>query len=74
MEMKGVYDRGQPLVQMGILIASTLALAIVPLIAHHSAKKDGTRGIAFYPANIPDGLPIWMGSGSGIGACFTLCQ
>ena len=44
MEMKGVYDRGQPLVQMGILIASTLALAIVPLIAHHSAKKEGTRG------------------------------
>lgn len=41
MEMKGVYDRGQPLVQMGILIASTLALAIVPLIAHHAAKKDG---------------------------------
>ena len=41
MEMKGVYDRGQPLVQMGILIASTLALAIVPLIAHHAAKKEG---------------------------------
>lgn len=41
MEMKGVYDRGQPLVQMGILIASTLALAIVPLISHHAAKKSG---------------------------------
>lgn len=41
MTMKGVYDRGQPLVQMGILIASTLALAIVPLIAHHSAKNEG---------------------------------
>ncbi|WOV87636.1 polysaccharide biosynthesis protein [Sporosarcina oncorhynchi] len=40
MEMKGVYDRGQPLVQMGILIASTLALAIVPLIAHHAAKRE----------------------------------
>ena len=43
METKGVYDRGQPLVQMGILIASTLALAIVPLIAHHTAKKKGRR-------------------------------
>lgn len=41
MELKGVYDRGQPLVQMGILISSTLALAIVPLIAHHSSKKEG---------------------------------
>lgn len=41
MTMKGVYDRGQPLVQMGILIASTLALAIVPLIAYHSTKQGG---------------------------------
>ena len=41
MEMKGVYDRGQPLVQLGILIASTLALAIVPLIAHHTTKQGG---------------------------------
>lgn len=47
MELKGVYDRGQPLVQMGILIASTLALAIVPLIAHHSANKSGRGAIPF---------------------------
>lgn len=47
MALKGVYDRGQPLVQMGILIASTLALAIVPLIAHHSAKKSGRGAIPF---------------------------
>ena len=47
MEMKGVYDRGQPLVQMGILIASTLALAIVPLIAHHSTKKAGRGALPF---------------------------
>lgn len=47
MAMKGVYDRGQPLVQMGILIASTLSLAIVPLIAHHSTKKEG-RGTEPY--------------------------
>ena len=47
METKGVYDRGQPLVQMGILLASTLALAIVPLIAHHSAKREGRGAIPF---------------------------
>ncbi|WP_203248968.1 putative polysaccharide biosynthesis protein [Sporosarcina beigongshangi] len=47
MEMKGVYDRGQPLVQMGILIASTLALAIVPLIAHHSTKRAGQGALPF---------------------------
>ena len=47
METKGVYDRGQPLVQMGIMIASTLALAIVPLIAHHAVKKTGRGEVPF---------------------------
>lgn len=47
MEMKGVYDRGQPLAQMGILIASTLALAIVPLIAHHTKKQTGRGELPF---------------------------
>ncbi|WP_438314098.1 putative polysaccharide biosynthesis protein [Sporosarcina sp. FA9] len=47
MKTKGVYDRGQPLVQMGILIASTLALAIVPLIAHHTAKRNGRSEVPF---------------------------
>lgn len=39
---KGIYDRGQPLVQLGIVIASSLSLAIVPLVAHHM-KKNGVR-------------------------------
>ncbi|WP_172373671.1 putative polysaccharide biosynthesis protein [Sporosarcina jiandibaonis] len=47
METKGVYDRGQPLVQMGILIASTLSLAIVPLIAHHTTKNEGKGALPF---------------------------
>lgn len=47
MALKGVYDRGQPLVQMGVLIASTLALAIVPLVAHHAKKKDGKDAVPF---------------------------
>ncbi|MFX3673695.1 MAG: oligosaccharide flippase family protein [Paenisporosarcina sp.] len=41
METKGIYDRGLPLVQMGILLASTLSLSIVPLIAHTTQKKSG---------------------------------
>lgn len=41
MKLKGVYDRGQPLVQLGSLIATTLAMAIVPLIAHHLMRTGG---------------------------------
>ena len=47
MVTKGVYDRGQPLVQMGILIASTLALAIVPLIAYHATRNKGKGALPF---------------------------
>jgi O-antigen/teichoic acid export membrane protein len=47
MEMKGIYDRGLPLVQMGILIASTLSLSIVPLIAHTTQKKSGRNAIPY---------------------------
>ncbi|QCR34344.1 polysaccharide biosynthesis protein [Lysinibacillus sp. SGAir0095] len=45
MKMKGIYDRGQPLVQLGVIIASSLSLAIVPLVAYQTKKKDG-RGAA----------------------------
>lgn len=47
METKGIYDRGLPLVQMGILIASTLSLSIVPLIAHTTHKRSGRNAIPY---------------------------
>ncbi|MFJ7953688.1 oligosaccharide flippase family protein [Lysinibacillus sp. NPDC096418] len=46
-ETKGVYDRGQPLVQLGIVIASSLSLAIVPLVAHMSKKSAGRNATPF---------------------------
>lgn len=46
-EMKGIYDRGLPLVQFGITIASSLALSIVPLIAHHAKNKNTIREKSF---------------------------
>lgn len=46
-ETKGIYDRGQPLVQLGVIIASSLSLAIVPLVAHHSRKNAGRGAIPF---------------------------
>ena len=47
MEKKGVYDRGQPLVQLGIVVASTLSLAIVPLVAHRMNKGSGRTAVPF---------------------------
>lgn len=47
MELKGVYDRGQPFVQLGILVATTLSLAIVPLIAHYEMAKTEEKAKQF---------------------------
>lgn len=65
MEMKGIYDRGQPLVQMGVIIASSLSLAIVPLVAYQSKKKSGRGAIPFiqltYRTSIMLGLAASLG-------------
>lgn len=39
MRLKGIYDRGQPFVQLGILVATSLSLAIVPMIAHYEKQR-----------------------------------
>ncbi|MGE7843985.1 putative polysaccharide biosynthesis protein [Lysinibacillus sp. NPDC093712] len=46
-ETKGIYDRGQPLVQLGVVIAASLSLAIVPLVAHMSNKQNGRSAMPF---------------------------
>ncbi|MFK3939468.1 oligosaccharide flippase family protein [Alkalihalobacillus sp. NPDC078783] len=39
-ELKGVYDRGQPLIQLGTILATTLALALVPAMSEARARKE----------------------------------
>lgn len=41
MEQKGIYDRAQPLVQFGILLATSLTLSLVPLIARTRGQAGG---------------------------------
>ncbi|MEI5909500.1 polysaccharide biosynthesis protein [Bacillus spongiae] len=38
--LKGVYDRGQPLIQLGTVVATSLSLIAVPLITAAHKKKD----------------------------------
>ena len=63
--LKGIYDRGQPLVQLGLVIATSLALAIVPLIAFRLSKKGGRGPLPFihltYKASIVFAVAASMG-------------
>ncbi|MEM5590642.1 hypothetical protein AAHH67_00675 [Niallia circulans] len=48
--MKGIYDRGQPLIQIGSIISTSMALSIVPLITKNrqkTSKRDLMRNIHF---------------------------
>jgi len=36
--VKGVYDRGQPLLQMGTIVATSLALSLIPSLSKHENK------------------------------------
>ena len=37
--MKGVYDRGQPLIQVGLVVATSLSLSLVPVLTSLQRKK-----------------------------------
>ncbi|MBN8211063.1 polysaccharide biosynthesis protein [Bacillus sp. NTK071] len=39
-ETKGVFDRGQPLIQVGTVLATSLSLSIVPVISKATAEKN----------------------------------
>ncbi len=39
-ELKGVYDRGQPIVQLGMVVATSMSLSLVPLISKEKMKNQ----------------------------------
>lgn len=40
MEQKGVFDRGQPLIQLGAVLGSSFALALVPSVSKKKMKEE----------------------------------
>lgn len=43
---KGVYDRGQPLVQLGIVAAAALSASFLPVLTKHMAEKKVSPALA----------------------------
>ncbi|WP_107840076.1 putative polysaccharide biosynthesis protein [Metasolibacillus meyeri] len=69
MAQKGIYDRGQPLVQLGVVIASSLSLAIVPLIAQ-KVKTAGRGAIPFMQLTYRTAL--LFGTAAALGLVITM--
>lgn len=65
MTEKGIYDRGQPLVQVGLVIASSMSMAIVPMIANAIMMRKKQQATAFiqltYQATLLFGIAAAVG-------------
>ena len=66
MEMKGIYDRGQPLVQLGIVIATSLSLAIVPLVAIKAKAAEGRGAKPFIQLTYRSSLLFGVAAALGL--------
>ncbi|MCZ0755788.1 putative polysaccharide biosynthesis protein [Anoxybacillus sp. J5B_2022] len=66
--LKGVYDRGQPLLQLGTVVATSFSLTLVPLIA--GAKKRGDQAFILEKTNLSVRVGMVVGIGAALGlAC-----
>ena len=62
---KGVYDRGQPLIQLGTVVATSFALSLVPAIAQ--AKMEKNEGFIKEKLNLSLKLCLVIGAGAAAG-------
>lgn len=63
--VKGVYDRGQPLLQLGTVLTTTLSLALVPMLAKAVAEQN--RKQAEYYQHLSYRLTFVVGGAATIG-------
>lgn len=65
-EVKGIYDRGQPLIQLGTVVATSMSLSLVPMITSEKLKEKAE----FMLDKIR--LALQIGLFVGVGATFGL--
>lgn len=69
-ETKGIYDRVQPLIQMGIVVTTSLAFALVPLIASRSKQQQGRGAMPFIQLSYR--VAVLFGSAAAVGLILTM--
>jgi polysaccharide transporter, PST family len=66
--LKGIYDRGQPLIQLGTVIATAFSLTLVPLIS--GAKQRGDEQFIREKVCLSFRIGVVVGLGAAVGlAC-----
>ncbi|WP_445492785.1 putative polysaccharide biosynthesis protein [Niallia sp. 03133] len=64
--LKGVYDRGQPLIQMGTILSTSMALTLVPFITGEKIKNNRRKLVEKIQLSLTIGLFIGMGATVGL--------
>ncbi|MGE6261259.1 putative polysaccharide biosynthesis protein [Heyndrickxia sporothermodurans] len=64
-ELKGIFDRGQPLIQLGAVVATSFSLTLVPSLSSKGKEVDQTSLIG--KINIALKLSVIVGLGATIG-------
>lgn len=64
--LKGIYDRGQPLIQLGAVVATSMSLSLVPLIASERIKNSVEQLYENIQLAIRVSLTIGLGASVGL--------
>ncbi|GKU85012.1 oligosaccharide flippase family protein [Niallia sp. NCCP-28] len=64
--LKGIYDRGQPLIQMGSILSISMALTLVPFITGEKLKNNKNELIGKIKLSLKIGLFIGLGATMGL--------
>lgn len=68
--LKGIFDRGQPLVQLGIVIGSSLALALLPTITNKRLENQPDKFFTYIRSAWKFSLYLSVGAAAGLIAIF----
>ena len=71
-QLKGVYDRGQPLIQLGTVIVTSMSLSLVPLISSEHFKKN--RRLLLDKIRLSLQISIMVGVAGSIGLLSIISQ
>lgn len=68
MAAKGIFDRGQPLIQLGTVLGSSFALAFIPAISKKKLEEDPERTITYIQSGLL--FSFYLAAGAVIGLIF----
>ncbi|RDW15309.1 low temperature requirement protein B [Oceanobacillus arenosus] len=70
MEAKGIFDRGQPLIQIGTVLGSSFALALIPSISKQKLEADPTTFYQYIRSGLLFSFYLAVGATIGLIAIF----